>query len=404
VSVHDDPDVAAVARIGAVPTILRVIAKTTGMRLALVARVTDDMWKACAVYDRMDFGLVPGGELEVASTLCSEVRDSKRPIVIDYASEDPVYRTHHTPKLYGIESYISVPIFLPDGTYFGNVCALDSRPTKLRDTETVAMFELYAELIALQLEAEQRQENTRADLLDARATSELREQFIAVLGHDMRTPLGAVSTGLELLLRRNLGPAEHRIVERMRGSATRMRRLVDDLLDFARGRLGGGIPLETVELDDLAAVLRQIVDEARAAHPGRVIHFAALSHVRYRGDPGRLGQLLSNLLGNALQHGTPDTAVSVRLEQVEASEAGEPRAGLRLTVSNRGEPIAQHVLGRLFQPFFRGDSGTPQAGLGLGLYIVSEIVKSHGGRIDVRSSADGETSFVCFFPTPLTAL
>ena len=388
----DDPDVAAIGRLSAVPTILRVIGQATGLRLTLIARVTEGMWKACAVEDRMSFGLLPGGLLDVATTLCADVRDTKRPIVIDCASQDPVYCNHHTPKLYGIESYISVPIFLLDGSYFGNVCALDSVPAKLKDSAALATLQLYAELIALQLDAEQRQEVTRAALLDAQQTAVLREQFIALLGHDMRTPLGAVVSGTELLSRRGLPERDLKVVSRMQGSVTRLVRLVDHVLDFARGRLGGGIPLALVPIDDLADVFHQIVQEARAVNPGRTISFTSLSRQPFRGDPDRLGQLLANLLGNALQHGSSDASVDVTLSRTDQA--------LVLQVSNKGEAIPESVMARLFHPFFRGGSGEPSAGLGLGLYIVSEIVRSHGGTIDVHSSPAEGTTFVCSFPLP----
>jgi phosphoserine phosphatase RsbU/P len=391
VTTIEDPDVATVARISAVPTILRVIGQTTGLRLTLIARVTDDMWKACAVHDRMDFGLVPGGLLDVSTTLCSEVQKTRRAVVIDCASRDAHYCSHHTPKAYGFESYISVPIFLPDGSYFGNICGLDSEPAELKNNETLAMFELYAELIGLQLDAEQRQESTRAALLDSRETGALREKFIAVLGHDMRTPLGAILSGTQLLRRRGeLGASEHKVLDRMQASATRMARLVDDLLDFARGRLGSGIPLASVAIDNLANVFKQIIEEVEASHPGRVIRYCPVQVGRVHGDPGRLGQLLANLLGNALHHGSPEAPVDVIVKRDAQTIA--------LIVSNRGEPIPEDVRERLFQPFFRGDSNDARSGLGLGLYIASEIVRSHGGRIEVRSSKDEGTSFVCTLP------
>ncbi|MDB4976313.1 MAG: histidine kinase [Myxococcaceae bacterium] len=390
VSAPADPDVAAIQRIGAVPTILRVISHATGLRLTLIARVTENSWKACAVHDRMNFGLEVGGELDLATTLCSEVRSSRRAIVIDQASEDPLYCGHRTPKLYGLESYISVPIFLPDGSYFGNVCGLDSRPAKLKESDALATMELYAELIALQLEAERRQEQTQAALLDARETAELREQFIAVLGHDMRTPLGSIVTGSELLLKRDLPPSEHKVVQRVRGSAGRMARLVDDLLDFARGRLGGGIPLARAPIDGLVDLFSQVIEEARATHPGRTIQFEAMPNLRFYGDSVRLSQLLSNLLVNALEHGTPASPVRVSVRRHEGD--------VSLRVSNDGEAIPAEKLPKLFQPFFRGGSGEPSAGLGLGLYIVQQIVQSHGGRIEVTSTPQHGTSFVCTLP------
>ena len=390
VSAMEDPDVAAVARVSAVPTILRVIAESTGLRLALVARVTEDSWKACAVLDRMNFGLEPGGMLDVATTLCREVRDTKAPIVIDCASQDPAYRAHHTPKLYGIESYISVPIFMRNGEYFGNVCALDARPAAIKQGATLAMFELFAELIGVQLEAEERQHSTEAALLDARATAELREQFIAVLGHDIRTPLSSIVSGAELLLKRTKEGPEQQIVQRIRASAARIGRLVEDVLDFARGRLGGGIPLEKVEVSGLERAFAQVVDEARANYPARTIRFQASPCPSLRCDRDRLAQVLANLLVNALQHSPADTPVDVDVRCADG--------GLLLLVTNRGEPIPPAARARLFQPFVRGAEKSSPSGLGLGLYIVSQIVASHGGQVEVRSTAGEGTTFAVSIP------
>src|SRR6195952_6074804 len=139
-------DVAAVARIGAVPSMLRVICKNTGLGFAAVARVTEGTWTACAVHDNIEFGLVAGGQLDVHTTLCSESRALRAPIVVDHASIDPLYQNHHTPRIYNIESYISVPIILPNGEYFGNLCAIDPRPRVVSDPRTVTMFTLFAEL------------------------------------------------------------------------------------------------------------------------------------------------------------------------------------------------------------------------------------------------------------------
>src|SRR5215213_2888189 len=131
-TVSDDPsaDVAAIARIDAVPTILEVVCRTTGMGFAAVARVTDDRWIACGVRDEIAFGLQPGGELKVETTICSEIRDSGRPVIIDHVSDHPVFCGHPTPAMYGFQSYISMPILRPGGEFFGTLCAIDPRPAK----------------------------------------------------------------------------------------------------------------------------------------------------------------------------------------------------------------------------------------------------------------------------------
>ena len=133
-------DVAAVARIDAVPTILEVVCRTTGMGFAAVARVTDDRWIACAVHDEIRFGLGPGGELKVETTICHEIRASGQPVVIDHVAEDQAFCGHPTPAMYGFQSYISVPIRRPNGAFFGTLCAIDPRPARLNRPETVGMF------------------------------------------------------------------------------------------------------------------------------------------------------------------------------------------------------------------------------------------------------------------------
>ena len=130
-------DILAIRRIDAVPALLRVLCESTGMGFAAVARVTEGNWTACAVQDDIQFGLKPGGQLDIETTLCNEVRESRTPVVIERASTDPRYCTHHTPRIYSIESYISVPIILPNGHYFGNLCAIDPRPARLNNPEVI---------------------------------------------------------------------------------------------------------------------------------------------------------------------------------------------------------------------------------------------------------------------------
>ena len=124
-------DIERVSRIAAVPTILEVVCRTTGMGFAAVARVTEDRWIACGVLDETDFGLRPGGELKVETTICHEIQSSREPVIINNAAEDEVYRKHPAAALYGFQSYISVPIILADGSFFGTLCAIDRFPARL---------------------------------------------------------------------------------------------------------------------------------------------------------------------------------------------------------------------------------------------------------------------------------
>jgi len=327
--------------------------------------------------------------LPVATTLCNTVRSSDAAIFIDHASEDAVYRTHHTPRIYQIESYASVPIKLTSGEYFGNLCAIDAKPHKVREPRIIAMFELFAQLIALQLESDRTREQVEHELITEREAGELREQFIAVLGHDLRNPLAAIAMAATLLSRKAGDPAAvASAAQRIERSARRMSGLIDDVLDFARGRLGGGIGVEFGQTSTLGASLEAVVMELSTVHPQREIHADVEADATVRCDPARIQQLLSNLLANALAHGSPDSPVIV-------SAAVEGRE-LVIDVWNEGEPIPAGRLDMVFAPFWRRTAS--REGLGLGLYICSQIVKSHRGTLTATSTARDGTRFVARLP------
>ncbi len=149
-------DVDLVGEIAAIPKILEVVCRMTGMGFAAVARVTDDRWIACCTLDHIGFGLAPGGELKVESTICDEIRDHRQPVVIDDVAQDERYRDHHTPRQYGLRSYISVPIVLDDGSFFGTLCAIDPQPARPSSPEILPAFELFAGMIALEIGARRR--------------------------------------------------------------------------------------------------------------------------------------------------------------------------------------------------------------------------------------------------------
>jgi signal transduction histidine kinase len=377
-----EQDIAAVSSIKAIPTILDIVCRTTGMRFAAVARVTEDRWIACGVRDDINFGLKPGGELKVETTICHEIRQSGEPVIIDHVSEDANYACHHTPQIYGLQSYIAMPIRLTDGSFFGTLCAIDPEPHRLKTPETIQMFEMFAEVIGFQLSA------TR-NLLDERNASALREQFIAVLGHDLRNPLASIVGGVSLLRKETLSEKGTQILGMMHGSVVRMSALIDNVLDFARGRLGGGFALTREAGVDLEPILRQVVNELRVGAPGRAIETDFVLPDRVNCDPSRFGQMVSNLLANGLTHGASDEPVRIH----SATDGAE----LELWVANGGAPIPPETMKRLFQPFFRGEMRSSLQGLGLGLHIASEIAKAHGGAIEVASTSQ-ETRFTFRMP------
>jgi signal transduction histidine kinase len=383
-------DIAAVNKLQAVPTLLEVLCETTGMRFAAVARVSDSTWTACVVKDDIGFGLKPGGQLDLETTLCIESKRSNAPIVIEQASTDPRYCNHHTPQLYKIESYVSVPIVLSNGRYFGNLCAIDPAPAKVADAKILSMFTRFAALIAMQLDSEVARQQDQSALRGAHADNELREQFIAILGHDLRNPLQAVYSAGALLEKKVTDPALKGVAARIKVSVKRMSSLISDVLDFARGRLGEGLGVRVADVEDIDAGLNAVVREFQDAQPERQI-LANISVTRkVRCDLGRVQQVASNLIGNALKHGAPEGPIKVSA-QAEESE-------LVLSVWNAGEPIPPENIDKICEPFWRHSSTGNREGLGLGLYICSQIVRAHGGTLSVTSSQESGTSFTARLP------
>ncbi|MGX0888658.1 signal transduction histidine kinase [Pseudomonas sp. ADAK2 TE3594] len=384
-------DITTISRISAVPAILQVISELTGLRFAAVARVTEEAWTACAVLDRLNFGLQVGDELDLASTLCNEIRQGHHSVVIDKASEDPLYRDHHTPQTYQFESYIAVPIFRTDGRFFGTICALDPNPAQLKSSTIQSTMESFARMLALQIEAEENLQRTETALIKERQTAEMREQFIAVLGHDLRNPLFSISAGAEMLLRKVSDPANEQRARHILTSARRATKLVDDVLDFARGSLGRGIPVNIEPCPDLADALRHVISEIQSIHPKRIIQSSIGDLSNIHCDRERVAQLLSNLVANAVVHGTPDGPVEVSAQVKEGHFV--------LSVKNQGL-IAEDALPHLFLPYSKPAGGTPQVGLGLGLYIASQIAQSHGGKLQVLSTEQQGTTFTFSLPSP----
>ena len=223
---------------------------------------------------------------------------------------------------------------------------------------------------------------------ELRRALSFRDEIMAVLSHDLRTPLMVIMTGAELLERGGLTEKQARSAARIRTSGHRIERMIRDLLDYTRARHGGGIPIALQETD-LAQLSRQMVENFHQTHPGRAPSLSTEGDTRGRWDPDRLLQVLSNLLGNAVRHGgEAPVTVLVRGERDEVV----------LEVRNGGTPIPPAILPIVFEPFRRGGAKDSGEGLGLGLYIVSAIVEAHGGTVSASSSPGEGTTFTVRLP------
>jgi two-component system sensor histidine kinase/response regulator len=213
----------------------------------------------------------------------------------------------------------------------------------------------------------------------------LSEMFTAVLGHDLRNPLNAIVTSAYLLQRQSQEAPVRESAERILSSGKRMGRMIQDMLDLARARLAGGIPLKREQLD-LGALIERVVREHQTTCPARQIELHRDGSLWGEWDADRLAQVASNLIGNALKYGNPDAPVIVRVE-------GPDDGRVSVSVTNGGT-IAPDVLPHIFDPFRgTGQDAGQRDGLGLGLYIVQQIVKAHAGTVEVESGRSPETTF-----------
>ncbi len=219
-----------------------------------------------------------------------------------------------------------------------------------------------------------------------------RDQFIGILGHDLRNPIGAISMGASTLARSpGLDAATIRVIARIQSSARRMDRMVCDLLDLTRARLTAGIPIRRAPTD-LAPICRQVVAELKEVHPHEPLRFAWKGDLHGQWDADRLAQVVSNLVGNALQHGTKETPVTL----IARGDSNE----VVLEVHNEGPPIPPAVTGTLFEPMVhhQPEPAGAATSLGLGLFIAEQVVTAHGGKIGFTSTADEGTTFTVHLP------
>ena len=223
----------------------------------------------------------------------------------------------------------------------------------------------------------------------------LNEMFYAALGHDLRNPLSAVMTGAALM-RKSSDERTVAIGTRILSSGSRMARMIEQLLDLARARLGGGIPVTRTETD-LRSMAARVVAEHQTVDPERKIEVRAEGELRGSWDETRLAQVLSNLLSNAIQHGSSRRPILIELD-------GRAPDAVTIAVSNEGA-ISPTLLPHLFEPFRSSRSDHRRSeGLGLGLYIVDQVIKAHHGRVEVRSTPEQGTRFEIRLPRALTAL
>jgi signal transduction histidine kinase len=415
-------DVEAIQQIPIVASLLNVICRTTGMRFAAVARVTEDRWITCGIQDEINFGLTPGSELKIETTICNEIRQSQEPVVIDHVAEDAVYCKHHTPALYGFESYISVPIFRKDGSFFGTLCAIDPKPAKLSNSATVGMFNLFADLISFHLNAvealrtsemnleKEREERTRA--LEQK-NAELQkmnvelESFAHVASHDLQEPLRKIKTFSHLIFEKdyhNLSDGGKQYYDRLEKSVNRMQTLIKDLIMYTQVK-------EHEQVFELTP-LGDMIEDVKHDYEEDIIEKKAMIEVGTLCNafviPFQFKQLLHNLIGNSLKFSKPGVAPVIKISSVIEKGSGDLPAGLlnetyycHISISDNGIGFDPSHSEQIFKVFQRLNGRTEYDGTGIGLSIVKKIVDNHNGVITATGELGKGANFDIYLPQPV---
>ncbi len=434
-------DIEDIGKITIVPNLLNVICQTTGMGFAAVARVTDNKWITCSVKDDILFGLKPGDELQLETTICNEIRVSHEAVVIDHVAKDADFVNHHTPAMYGFQSYISMPIIRKDGSFFGTLCAIDPKPRELKVGGITEMFRLFAELIAFHLQAVEHLGSTISELKNVRTgyqqyeeeqkifTAALEKQvqqrtielknsnedlhkmnkelqaFAYVSSHDLQEPLRKIRTFASRLRDTELANlTEHGkdYFHRMEQAAGKMQQLISDLLAFS-----GIAKLERLyETKNIAVVIDEVKEDMKEEllEKNAVIEMGALCEVRM--IPFQFRQLIQNIISNSLKFSKDGVAahITISSSMVNGSHAGvgqldTDRQYCHLKIADNGIGFEQRYSEQIFHLFQRLHGSSEYPGTGLGLSIVERIVENHQGYITAEGEVAKGATFHIYLPT-----
>ncbi|MFL5263844.1 MAG: ATP-binding protein, partial [Anaeromyxobacteraceae bacterium] len=397
-----DDLVAALAEARSEPEVARVaferLAALFGANAGLVTRRTaDDELEVAQVFGAPGDAAGSSGRLDGGGPHAEVVR-SLRPLWLvrepGACAAGPDLASAFAPR---VARWLAVPLCL-DGVLSGTLSVTLASP--IEDDARVPLLRVLEQcgraLSRARLAESERAARRAAEAaeLETRRLGKLQEEFVAVVGHDLRTPLSAIQLTVKTLFA-GLTPteAQARKVGRVFNCVDRITEILHTLRDFSQARLAGGIPLATDRVD-AGRLAQRAVAEAEAAHPGRAFEVSLEGDLAITADGGRLLQVLANLLGNAVQHGSPDRSVTVGVR-------GEG-AAIVIDVHNDGPPIPPALLPSLFEPFRQGDASRAHAGttgsMGLGLFIVQEVVHAHGGMVSVDSRAERGTTFTAVIP------
>ena len=437
---HEDRDIAKdienISQIPIIANILNVICQSTGMGFSAIARVTEDKWVTCTTRDEIAFGLKPGDELQIKTTICDEIRLHQNHVIIDHVNEDPEFKNHHTPAKYGFQSYISVPIIRKDGRFFGTLCAIDPKPRNLKSSEILAMFKLFSDLISFHLSAieelhssssalskerelnkiNEEKQKTFTDLLEKEVqirTKQLEENynsleklnkelesFAYISSHDLQEPLRKIQTFVSIISAKeldNLSEKGKEYFQRIQNSAERMQNLINDLLAYSHTSIDN----RKFEISDLRMVVDQVTDDLKEEIAAKNAKIEIIETCEANFIPFQFRQLLYNILSNALKFSRTDIkpVISIKCSIINKPTGfGTKEKHCHIQISDNGIGFEQQYGEKIFELFRSLHPKEEYNGTGIGLAIVKKIVENHKGTITASGKLQEGATFDIYLP------
>lgn len=395
-------DIDRVNQIPIITTLLDVICQTTGMGFAAIARVTESRWITCTVRDDIQFGLVTGSELRLETTICNEIRDSFRPVIIDHVQESKLFSNHPTPLMYGFQSYISYPIILKTGEFFGTLCAVDPKPAVLENPKIKGMFAAFTDLIAFHLQQiellEQGDQAVRNLSLQLTSALDENKQY----RHTLRQPLRKLSVLSNCLVKaiksKELEKAE-KFALNISSGAEKFSNLIESLSDFS-----GHVQTTSVQKTDLRYVVRVVIDRlsARLDEKGAKVHLGGLPILPCVSI--QLEQLFYHLFENAIMYSKKWVPLHISISSrdyshTEVSEHHLPdKRYIQITITDNGVGIDPLQLEKISDMLSLFPSKTFYEGAGSGLSICRKIMHNHAGQIKIESDLNIGTTVLVILP------
>jgi signal transduction histidine kinase len=400
-------DIQNIKLIPIVPTLLEVVCRTTGMGFAAIARVTQDRWIACSVRDEIFFGLEEGGELSVETTICNEIRDLGQAVVIDHVDENELYVNHHTPKLYGFQSYISMPIILKNGDFFGTLCAIDPKPAQLNNEKIIGMFKLFTDLISFHLQSIDVMEKSNHAVAEmnrelVKSLDENR-QYQHISSHNLQEPLRKIRMFSGMLVdatEENDTDRAKTLALKINTNAQKFSMMIKDLSDFSGLN---STSFETVDLNKIIAdVCTQLSLELKAKDA--VVKVSEMPELRAASL--QMEQLFYHLIHNAIKFSKKDETLRIEITSKTLSSAevaqlipeakGTQFVEIQLEDNGIGIEKSQHE--NIFDIFSQLPHEKVAKGRGIGLSYCRKIIRNHGGLITASSEAGSGTIFSIILP------